>query len=122
MLQASPMASLSVTFGRTVRALRAAAGFSQESFADAIKVHRTYMGTVERGEGNPTLDMIARMARGLNLSLTKLFEAVETGPPDIAGESTPQQSTKAHRIAQRPGSAKLPRTGDRTRRGPKREE
>ncbi len=71
------MASLNARFGRTVRALRAKAGYSQESFADAIDVHRTYMGTLERGDGNPTLDMIVRIARGLEVSLSELFEAVE---------------------------------------------
>ena len=73
------MASINARFGRTVRALRAKAGYSQESFADAIHVHRTTMGTFERGDGNPTLDMIARIAGGLRLSLAKLFEAVEGG-------------------------------------------
>ncbi|MGH7534111.1 MAG: helix-turn-helix domain-containing protein [Gemmatimonadales bacterium] len=71
------MASLKVRFGRTIRALREQAGYSQENFADAIGVHRTYMGTLERGRGNPSLDMIARVARGLGVSLAKLFEAVE---------------------------------------------
>lgn len=71
------MAPLAARFGRTVRALRTEAGYSQESFADAIEVHRTYMGTLERGRGNPTLDMILRIARGLHLSLCELFEAVE---------------------------------------------
>jgi transcriptional regulator with XRE-family HTH domain len=116
------MASVNAIFGRTVRALRSAAGYSQEGFADAIHVHRTYMGTIERGEGNPTLDMIARMAHGLNLSLSQLFEALETGQPDIAADITSPQSTKAHRIAQRPGTARLPRTGDRPRRGSKGDE
>jgi DNA-binding XRE family transcriptional regulator len=60
-----------------VRALRSEAGYSQESFADAIGVHRTYMGTLERGDGNPTLDMIVRVAKGLRLSLSELFQAVE---------------------------------------------
>ena len=61
----------------TVRALRSEAGYSQESFADAIGVHRTSMGTLERGDGNPTLDMIVRVAKGLRLSLSELFQAVE---------------------------------------------
>jgi DNA-binding XRE family transcriptional regulator len=64
-------------FGRTVRGLRAKAGYSQESFAAAIKLHRTSMGTLERGEGNPTLNTIARIARGLDVSLSELFVAVE---------------------------------------------
>jgi len=71
------MASLNARFGRTIRARRAKAGYSQESFADAIHVHRTYMGTLERGDGNPTLDMIARIARGLDISVSELFAAVE---------------------------------------------
>lgn len=71
------MASLKVRFGRAVRSLRERADYSQESFADAIGVHRTYMGTLERGQGNPSLDIIARIARGLGISLAKLFEAVE---------------------------------------------
>jgi DNA-binding XRE family transcriptional regulator len=71
------MASIQVRFGRTVRALRAKAGYSQEAFADAIHVHRTSMGTVERGDGNPTLDMIVKIARGLDLSLSDLFVTVE---------------------------------------------
>jgi transcriptional regulator with XRE-family HTH domain len=71
------MASLLVRFGKTVRKLREDAGYSQEGFADAIGVHRTYMGTIERGRGNPTLDMIARIARGLGMSVTRLLEKVE---------------------------------------------
>ncbi len=71
------MASITGRFGRTVRALRAKAGYSQESFADAIRVHRTTMGTLERGEGNPSLEMIVKIARGLDVSLSELFVAVE---------------------------------------------
>jgi DNA-binding XRE family transcriptional regulator len=71
------MASISARFGRTVRALRAKAGYSQESFADAIGVHRTTMGTLEGGDGNPGLDTIVKIARGLDLSLSELFVAME---------------------------------------------
>jgi DNA-binding XRE family transcriptional regulator len=71
------MSSIVARFGRTVRALRARAGYSQESFADAIHVHRTTMGTLERGEGNPGLLMIVKIARGLDFSLSELFAAVE---------------------------------------------
>jgi transcriptional regulator with XRE-family HTH domain len=71
------MASLRVKFGRAVRALRTEAGYSQESFADAIDLHRTQMGTIERGKGNPTLETIGTIAKGLRISLAKLFEAVE---------------------------------------------
>lgn len=71
------MSSIVVRFGRTVRALRSRAGYSQESFADSIHVHRTSMGKIERGETNPGLDVIVKIARGLDLSLSELFVAVE---------------------------------------------
>ena len=73
------MAPLQVKFGRVIRALRTDADYSQESFADAIGVHRTYMGTIERGKGNPSLDVIAKIAKGLGLSLPELFQAVDRG-------------------------------------------
>ncbi len=73
----SRMASIKAEFGRTVRALRTKAGHSQEGFADAIGITRSHMGKIERGEGNPTLEMLARIARGLKISLAKLFEAME---------------------------------------------
>ena len=72
-----PVASIHARFGRTVRALRAKAGYSQESFADAIHIHRTSMGMLERGDGNPTLETLVKIARGLDVSLSELFLAVE---------------------------------------------
>jgi len=64
-------------FGRAVRRLRTAADYSQESFADAIGVHRTFMGSVERGETNISLDNIARIAKGLRVTLAELFAETE---------------------------------------------
>ncbi len=71
------MASLKINFGRVVRRLRGEAGYSQESFADAIGLNRTYMGTLERGKGNPTLQIIEKIARGLRVSVSVLFETAE---------------------------------------------
>ena len=71
------MAPLKVRFGRTVRRLRERTGCSQERFADSISVHRTYIGSIERGQSNPSLDVIRRIARGLSLPISRLFEEVE---------------------------------------------
>jgi transcriptional regulator with XRE-family HTH domain len=71
------MLSLRVRFGRAVRRLRSQADYSQESFADRIGVHRTFVGAVERGETNISLDNVAKIAKGLGIPLSQLFAEVE---------------------------------------------
>ncbi len=61
-------------FGKKVRDLRKARGFSQESFADAVGLHRTYIGSIERGEQNVSIDNIAKIAKALKVKLSVLFE------------------------------------------------
>lgn len=50
------------TIGQNLRAYRLARGLSQEAFAEILGVHRTYMGSVERGERNLTLSTVERLA------------------------------------------------------------
>jgi transcriptional regulator with XRE-family HTH domain len=69
--------NLKQRFGRTVRRLREEAGYSQEAFADKAKVHRTYMGTVERGETNLTLANIEKLADALGIRVWQLLKEVE---------------------------------------------
>lgn len=71
------MGALRHQLGRAVRRLRLAKGFSQEAFADAVGVHRTYMGAVERGETNISLDNLARLAEGLDIPVSRLFAEAE---------------------------------------------
>lgn len=53
------------TIGQNLRAYRKARGLSQEAFADVLGVHRTYLGSVERGERNLTLRSVERLAAQL---------------------------------------------------------
>jgi transcriptional regulator with XRE-family HTH domain len=55
-----------IEFGRRVRTIRERQGISQEAFAEKADMHRTYIGGIERGERNPTLTMIFRIAKALN--------------------------------------------------------
>lgn len=48
--------------GRNLRQWRLDQGYSQEGFADYVGVHRTYMGAVERGERNLTLQTLEKIA------------------------------------------------------------
>ena len=56
--------------------MRLAAGHSQGGFADLCGVHRTFMGTVERGESNISLSNIARIAVTLKVSLGELMKGI----------------------------------------------
>jgi transcriptional regulator with XRE-family HTH domain len=53
--------------------LREARGWTQETFADRANRHWTYIGGVERGERNPTLRVIADLAKALDVSIADLF-------------------------------------------------
>jgi transcriptional regulator with XRE-family HTH domain len=63
--------------GERIRELRKKAGYSQESFADAAGVHRTYMGTLERGEANVSLGNLHKISKALGITLSELFKTVE---------------------------------------------
>ena len=65
-------------FGNRLRGFRKRKGFSQEGFAEHAKVHRTYLGGLERGERNPTLTVMVKIARALDVTLSKLVQGVET--------------------------------------------
>jgi len=71
------MSTLRKRLGKSIRRLRAGLGFSQESFASRVKVHRTFMGAVERGEQNLSLDSLEKIARGLGVSPSGLLAEAE---------------------------------------------
>jgi transcriptional regulator with XRE-family HTH domain len=60
-------------FGRRVRELRKERGLSQEKLAELAGLHYTYVGGIERGERNPALVNIGRIAAALDVSLAELF-------------------------------------------------
>ena len=64
-------------FGNNIRNLRKARGFSQESFADAVGLHRTYMGGVERGERNVSLLNLLKIMRKLEVSSGDILENIQ---------------------------------------------
>lgn len=62
--------------GRNLKEYRLTRGLSQESFAEVLGVHRTYMGGLERGEHNLTLRSVERIAGRLEVdALGLLMEA-----------------------------------------------
>lgn len=69
-------ADILVRFGARVRELRLEQGYSQENFAQACELDRTYIGGIERGERNLALRNIERIADALGLSLSELMEGL----------------------------------------------
>jgi DNA-binding XRE family transcriptional regulator len=51
--------------GQRVRQLRAKKGYSQEAFADSMGVHRTFVGTIERGESNLSFLNLVKISQAL---------------------------------------------------------
>lgn len=68
---------LATAFGAVLREHRERAGLSQEDLADNAGLHRTYVGLLERGKRNPTLDVAQRLGSALGVTLTALVAAVE---------------------------------------------
>jgi transcriptional regulator with XRE-family HTH domain len=60
-------------FGLRVRELRAPLGLSQEDLAHQAGLHRTYIGAIERGERNLSIDNIYAIADALGCDVTDLF-------------------------------------------------
>lgn len=65
-------------FGDRLRELRTAQGYSQEEFAHHVDLDRTYVSGCERGVRNPTLDVIVKLARGLDLPPTELLSTIKS--------------------------------------------
>ena len=67
--------TINVIAGKNIRAVREKMGLSQDAFADLCEVHRTYIGSVERGERNITLNTLARIASAANTTPIALLKA-----------------------------------------------
>jgi transcriptional regulator with XRE-family HTH domain len=61
--------------GRNLRRYRQDRGLSQEAFADLVGVHRTYMGGLERGERNLTLQSLERIAQIIKVDPLELLRS-----------------------------------------------
>ncbi len=73
------MKDLPKAFGRAVQNLRKDAGYSQERFAAAAEIDRTYMSEIERGLANVSLEIVGRIARALKVPLAAIFAEVDRG-------------------------------------------
>lgn len=62
--------------GKRIRELRNQTGLSQEKFALKIDMDRNYLASVEAGKRNISIVNVEKIAKGLNVSISKLFEGI----------------------------------------------
>ncbi|HEX5504449.1 MAG TPA: helix-turn-helix transcriptional regulator [Thermomicrobiales bacterium] len=87
---------------RALRDVRQRAGLTMEELADRAGVHRTYIGLLEQGKRQPTVDAAARIAEALGLRLSDLLRQAEDQLPEPSPAGPP------------PGVAVLPGPARRT--------
>ena len=71
------LAGVKRALGQVIRAHREALGLSQEELAARAHLHRTYVGSVERGERNISLKNIYAIASALDTTPSRLLAKVE---------------------------------------------
>jgi len=71
------MKNYKLTLGQNIRIIRNEQKLSQEKLAEISSLHRTYIGSIERGERNISLDNIILIAKALEVKLCKLLEGIE---------------------------------------------
>ena len=64
--------------GDAVRKRREGQNYSQEGFADHIRMHRAYYGAIERGEKNLQLSTLERVCSGLNVAMWEILRDAES--------------------------------------------
>ena len=62
--------------GQRIKQLRLNSGLSQEKFALQIEMDRTYFASIESGKRNVSILNIKKIADGLNVTLSQLFETI----------------------------------------------
>lgn len=82
------MSDIAKAVGQRIRNYRTKKGFSQEKLAELSGCHPTYIGQLERGEKNATLESIERITAALGISLSKLFEKLD-GQEDSGAKDIP---------------------------------
>lgn len=86
-------AELAVVVGAVIRKIRESAGISQETLADMANVGRSYCGSIERGESQPTLFVILKIAAALEIEGHVLVKQVEhaLARSRFGGQTTPKR-------------------------------
>ena len=81
------MSDIAKIIGQRIRNYRTQKGLSQEKLAELAGCHPTYIGQLERGEKNATLESVEKIASAMDISLSELFDKLgKSGNNNIAAK------------------------------------
>ena len=81
------MSDIAKIIGQRIRNYRTQKGLSQEKLAELAACHPTYIGQLERGEKNATLESVEKIASAMDISLSELFDKLgKSGGDNIAAK------------------------------------
>ena len=69
--------ALQIGLGQAIRAKRVALGYSQDTFADILGMHRASYAAIERGKRNLTISTLVRVAKALGVRPGKLLDQAD---------------------------------------------
>lgn len=67
--------------GRNIRTMREATGQSQTQFAQMVGINRSYYSRIENGKMNQSLNILVKIADGLDVPFAELFDGLGDCPP-----------------------------------------
>lgn len=76
-MRAAAKITVEQAFGREIKKARESLQKSQQTLAFDAEVHRTYISLIERGQKSPTVAVIVRLAKALNVRPSELLRRVE---------------------------------------------
>lgn len=74
--------------GQRLKSYRLHKGLSQEKLAELADCHPTYVGQLERGEKNATIESVLKLSRALGVSLSELFDKLDAPSSDPSSDSS----------------------------------
>lgn len=60
--------------GENLKKYRLQADLTQEMLAEKVGIHPTYVGKLEGGKNNPSVKMLFKISRALNITLSNIFD------------------------------------------------
>lgn len=83
-------------FGKRIRALRKSKKLSQEELAEKCGLHTTYIGQIERGEKNASLESIQKLSNGLGISIAEIFSTFKNAHSEAPNVLADELYEKIH--------------------------